>query len=126
MTASLQPFGSGQIGDQGVESSNDLTLVNAGQIGASGSGVTLTLNTGTKVINDGGGLLEGADDAILIIDSNVHTGQSGASSPGGTVEAYDDGIVELSGIISNGVAAPSASGQVVIDGGTFEMLGGSR
>ena len=115
-----------QIGDQGIESDHDLTFVNAGAVVASGSGVTLTLNTGSHTIDDGGGLLEAEDDAILAIDSNVDTGQpSSGSPPGGTIEAGHDGTVKLSADVADGVSGSSVPGQVVIDGGVFELLAGS-
>ena len=117
---------SGQIGDQGIESANDLTFVNTGNVVASGSGVTLTLNTGSLTINDGGGLLEAEDDAILAINSNVDTGQSSSGSPpGGTIETASGGTVTLSAEVADGVSGSSVPGQVVIDGGTFKMLAGS-
>ena len=122
----IEAAASGQIGDQGIESANDLTFVNTGNVVASGSGVTLTLNTGSLTINDGGGLLEAEDDAILAINSNVDTGQpSSGSPPGGTIETASGGTVTLSAEVADGVSGSSVPGQVVIDGGTFEMLAGS-
>ena len=92
----------------------------------SGSGVTLTLNTGGLTINDGGGLLEAEDDAILVIESNVDTGQpSSGSPPGGTIEAASGGTVKLSAKVADGVSGSSVSGQVVIAGGVLEMLAGA-
>ena len=117
---------SGQIGDQGIKSANDLTFVNAHEVLATGSGVTLTLNTGSHTINDGGGLLEAENGAILAIDSNVNTGQpSSGSPPGGTIEAASGGTVTLSAKVADGVSGSSVTGQVVIAGGVFEMLAGA-
>ena len=64
---------SGQIGDVGVFASNDLTFDNDGTVTASGSGVTLTINTGGHtVVNQANGVLESEDDAILAILSNLN------------------------------------------------------
>ena len=54
---------SGQIGDAGIFGSNDLTFDNYGSVVASGSGVTLTLNTGGNMIGDDGGTLEAENGA---------------------------------------------------------------
>ncbi len=120
---------SGQIGDEGNSGPNDLTFYNNGIAVASGSGVTLTLNTGGNVIGDGGGTLGAESGATLAIDSNVDTGEVSFGSPpppGGTIEAYSGGTVILSAAVADYlVGFSSVSGQVVIDGGTFEMLAGS-
>ncbi len=124
--STIDAFASGQIGDEGIEASNDLTFDNTGSVIAAGSGVTLTLNTGSHTINDGGGLLEAESGATLTIDSNVDTGQpSSGSPPGGTIEAGSGGTVVLGTIVQDGVVGPSVTGQVKIAGGTFEMLSGS-
>ncbi len=73
--STIWAFASGQIGDQGILASNDLTFVNTGSVFASGTGVTLTLNTGGNTINDGGGTLEAESGAILAVNSGI----SGAS-----------------------------------------------
>jgi hypothetical protein len=120
---------SGQIGDAGVYGSNDLTFENIGTVVASGSGVTLALNTGIHTIDDAGGTLEAEDGATLAIDSNVDTGEIDVSLPppsGGTIEAGSGGTVILSAAIARGISVfDTVPGQVVIDGGTFEMLAGS-
>jgi len=117
---------SGQIGDEGIKAANDLTFDNTGTVVASGSGVTLTLNTGAKTIDDGGGTLEAQSGATLAIDSNADTGEaSSGSPPGGTIEAGSGGTVILSAKVADGISGPSVPGQVVIDGGIFEMLAGS-
>jgi hypothetical protein len=121
---------SGQIGDEGIQGSNDLALDNYGIVGASGPGVTLTLNTGGNIIGDDGGTLGAGDGATLAIDSEVDTGEIVTSGspppPGGTIEANSSGTVLLSAAVANFIHGfPSVSGQVVIDGGTFEMLAGS-
>ena len=124
--STIDAFASGQIGDEGILASNDLTFVNTGSVIADGSPVTLTLNTGGHTINDGGGTLEAENGATLAIDSNVDTGQpSSGSPPGGTIEAGSEGTVILETIAQDGLSGPSVSGQVVIAGGTFEMLAGS-
>jgi hypothetical protein len=127
--SSIDATFSGQIGDKGLEGSNDLTFENLGTVGASGSGVKLTLNTGGNTIDDGGGTLEAESGATLAIDSNVDTGEInlivGHPPPGGTIEAASGGTVILSAGVANGVALASVPGQVVIDGGIFEMLAGS-
>jgi hypothetical protein len=124
--STIDAFASGQIGDVGIKASNDLTFDNAGTVLADGAGVTLTLNTGSHTINDGGGVLEAENGATLVIDSNVDTGQPSAGSPpGGTIEAAAGGTVILGTIIQDGVVGPSVTGQVKIAGGTFEMLAGS-
>jgi hypothetical protein len=117
----------GQIGDQGILGSNDLTFDNSGSLIASGAGVTVTLNTGGNTINDGGGTLEAGSGATLVIDSNVDTGQvNSGSPPGGTIDAASGGTIILSATVADGVSGSSVPGQVVIDGGTFEMLAGSN
>jgi hypothetical protein len=117
----------GQIGDQGILGSNDLTFDNSGSLIASGAGVTVTLNTGGNTINDGGGTLEAGSGATLVIDSNVDTGQvNSGSPPGGTIDAASGGTIILSATVADGVSGSSVPGQVVIDGGTFEMLAGSQ
>ena len=126
--STIDAFDSGQIGDEGILASNDLTFVNTGTVlaDALGSGFTLTLNTGGHTINDGGGTLEAENGATLAIDSNVDTGQpSSGSPPGGSIEAGSGGTVILETIVQDGLSGPSVSGQVVIAGGTFEMLAGS-
>ena len=83
--STIDAFASGQIGDEGVKASNDLTFDNTGSVVADGEGssITVTLNTGGHTINDGGGLLEAEDGATLAIDSNVDTGQPSSGSPPG-------------------------------------------
>jgi hypothetical protein len=116
----------GQIGDEGILGSNDLTFDNSGSLIASGAGVTVTLNTGGNTTNDGGGTLEAGNGATLAIDSNVDTGQvNSGSPPGGTIDAASGGTIILSASVADGVSGSSVPGQVVIDGGTFEMLAGS-
>ena len=65
--------------------------------------------------------------ATLAIDSNVDTGQVASGSPPGRNHrsAASGGTVTLSATVADGVSGPSVPGQVVIDGGTFEMLAGS-
>jgi hypothetical protein len=128
--SSIDAAFSGQIGDEGVSLSNDLTFENSGTVGASGSGVKLTLNTGGLTINDGGGTLGAGNGATLAIDSNVDTGEVNpgppSTPPGGTIEANSSGTVILSAAVADGISRqPSVSGQIVIAGGTFEMLSGS-
>ena len=124
-TNSATPIG--QIGDQGILGSNDLTFDNSGSLMASGAGVTVTLNTGGNTINDGGGTLEAGSGATLVINSNVDTGQvNSGSPPGGTIDAASGGTIILSAAVADGVSGSSVPGQVVIDGGTFEMLAGSE
>jgi len=105
----------GQIGDVGIESASDLTFVNKGSVYASGSGVALTINTGSLTIYDAGGLLEAENGATLTIDSNVYTGT------GGTIEAGSGGSVLISGTLSGAVTLDAASGSVLTStgGGSF-------
>ena len=121
--STINALASGQIGDEGIKASNDLTFVNKGTVLADGSGVTLTLNTGGNTINDGGGTLEAENGATLAIDSNVDTGV--ASGTAGTIDAASGGTVILSAKVADGVLGPSVPGQVKIDGGVFDMLFGS-
>jgi hypothetical protein len=122
------PF-SGQIGDQGIFGVNDLTFHNYGSVHASGSGVTLTLNTGGNLIDDGGGMLVAVSGATLAIDSNVDTGELSFTippAPGGTIKAGVGGTVVLNAAVARGTPIlGSVSGQVVIAGGTFDMLAGA-
>jgi hypothetical protein len=117
-------YNSGQIGD------SNLTFVNTGTLYAYESGVTVTLNTGSNTINDGGGNIYVELSGTLDINSNVHTGV--ASGTAGTIEvgvAGTGGTVVLgsTATISDGVSGPSVTGQVIIDSsGTFEMLAGSK
>ena len=113
-----------QVGDSGILSVNDLTLVNTGTVKATVSGA-LTLNTGSNVINDGGGKLIAGSGATLVVLSNVTTGTAGAASSGGTIEANAGGTVTIASSITNGVASPSVAGQVVVDaGGRVEIKSG--
>ena len=124
--STIDALASSQIGDEGIKASNDLTFVNIGSVIALGPGVTLTLNTGSHTIDDGGGTLEAENGATLAINSNVDTGQPASGSPpGGTIDAGPGGTVILSAKAANGVSGASVPGQVKIDGGTFEMLAGS-
>ena len=124
--SAIEALASGQIGDVGIKASNDLAFINTSSVLASGSGVTLTLNTGANTINDGGGLLAAESGATLAIDSNVNTGQAASGSPpGGTIEAGPGGTVILSAKVADGVSGSSVPGKVVVDGGTLEILAGS-
>ena len=92
---------SGQLGDQGLLSVNDLTYVNNGTTYASGSGYTLTINTGANVVTNGAnGTLAAENGGLLKIVSNlsnagvVDVGTSSSSSVGattGTVDLGSDG-----------------------------------
>ncbi|RBP16188.1 hypothetical protein DFR50_106150 [Roseiarcus fermentans] len=117
--SSILATASGQIGDQGIKTSNDLTFVNKGSVTASGTGVTLTINTGGDVINDGGGTLEAENGATLKIMSAVHTAQ------GGLIEAASGGTVILSAGVASGVSGSSAPGEVEIAGGVVAMQAGA-
>jgi hypothetical protein len=122
--STIEALASGQIGDEGILGVNDLTFVNAGTTYANGSGVTLTLNTGSHTINDRGGKLEAENGATLAIDSNVDTGV--ASGTGGIIDAGSDSTVILSAEVADGLPGASVPGEVFIAaGGTFEMLAGS-
>ncbi len=113
--STIEAVASGQIGDVGIKSSDDLTFINKGTVLALGSGVTLTLNTGDISINDAGGLLEAESGAILAIDCSVSTGV------GGTIEAISGGEVLVNGAIG-GTGTLSAANGALVDltaGGSF-------
>ena len=113
--SAIDAFYTGQIGDVGIESTNDLTFVNKGSVFATGAGVTLTINTGSLTINDAGGTLEAENGATLAIDSNVNTGV------GGTIEAGSGSTVLISGALSGAGTLSAASGSVLksTGGGSF-------
>ena len=127
---------SAQIGDAGLLNANDLSLTNDGSIVAENAGVKLTLDTGANVIQDPAGLLEAENDAQLVIDSAVQTGNPGIrpgvgaikaaiiGPTGGTIEAASGGVVTIAAAVSEG-AGNTVPGQIVIDSGTVEFLSGS-
>jgi hypothetical protein len=111
-TSTIEALASGQIGDAGILSSNDLTFVNQGSVFALGSDVTLTLNTGANAINDAGGFIDAEDSATVFIDSNISTGA------GGTIEADSGSELAIYGKLSgDGTLAANTGALVVIDGG---------
>ncbi len=114
---------SGQIGDTGIETTNDLTFDNNGTVLATGAGVTVKLKTGDDTIEDGNGTLEAKSGATLAIRSDVDTGSTGAD--GGTIVADTGSTVSLTTTVSDNISGPSSTGEVNIAGGTFEMLAGS-
>ena len=134
--SSIIALASGQIGDAGVYGGvEDLTFVNSGSVAVSSAGVTLTLNTGTNKIADGGGLLEAENQATLVIDSPVTTGQfyllAQVPPPGGTIEATTGGTVDIAAAVTSGVTFHfpflTVPGQVVVDTGSSVVVqsGGS-
>ena len=101
--STIEALASGQIGDVGVKASNDLTFDNSGTAGPSGSGVTLTINTGgSTVLNTG--TLVAANGATLAIVSNLNNqgaisaGTSSSSSQGATTGTVDLGAGRRHGI----------------------------
>jgi hypothetical protein len=124
-----EDLGSGQIGDVGVFNVNDLTFNNSGTVSVIGSGNTLTVNTGGNVIGDGNGTMEAANGANLVIDSNINTGVlfiPGHPESGGTIEAAPGGVVTVAGAVTGQVSNFfSRPGQVLINGGTFDLLAGA-
>ena len=94
-------FASGQIGDEGILAVNDLTFHNSGTVAASGSGVTLTINTGgNTVLNAASDTIVAENDATLAILSNLNNqgameaGTSASSANGastGTLDLGKDG-----------------------------------
>ena len=64
--------------------SNDLTFDNDGTVTASGSGVTLTINTGSHTVtNQSSGVFDAVSSATLAIVSNVN---NQGESAGGLVD----------------------------------------
>jgi hypothetical protein len=135
---SILATASAQIGDAGIKSVNDLSLTDSGSIIATGSGVTLTLNTGANVIVDNGGLFEAEAGAQLTIDSPVKYGttlpipevapQSGGTNPPiaqSTIEAASGGVVNIDAQIFDGTAGASqTNGRILVNGGTVEAAAG--
>ena len=120
---------SAQIGDAGLKSANDLSLIDTGSILAENAGVTLTLNTGANNVIDRGGLFEAEASAQLTIDSAVQTGQFVAPGetppPQSTIEAGSGGVVNINATIFDGVNfANQINGQILIDGGTVNVAAG--
>jgi hypothetical protein len=105
----IEAFYSGQIGDVGIKSANDLTFTNTGTVVANTvfeSTTTLTLDTGANAINDSGGLIEAEGGATLVIDSAVTTGTSGTiEAESGTVTV--NAAVSGSGTLSSGIDTDS-------------------
>jgi hypothetical protein len=127
--SSIIAVSSGQIGDAGIKSYNDLSFTNTGSVIASGSGVTLTLNTGANTISASGGVLEAESNATLVIGSKINLGAaatiaastggtalvSGALSGSGTLLAGSGAVVDLAGGGSFG-GAISGAGTVLVSG----------
>lgn len=113
--STIEAVASGQIGDAGIKSVNDLTFANTGTIIAADSGVVLTLNTGANTINASGGLLEAEGTATLAIDSKITLGAAA------TIEATTGGTVLVSGALSGSGTLSAGSGAVVdlAGGGSF-------
>jgi hypothetical protein len=114
--STINAFNSGQIGD------SDLSFVNAGSVLAAAVGTTLTLDTGSNLINNLTGTLKAQWGGTLVITSNVETGQiPGSFAPGGIVEAGPAGTVMF-----GTVTVVNYSGGLQIDnGGKFVMMGTS-
>jgi hypothetical protein len=110
--STIEASNSGQIGDSGIKSSNDLTFINTGSLYASGADVTVTLNTGANTINDSGGLLEAEKQAYLYIDSNIETGAKSI------IEASSAGLVLVYGTLSgSGTLSAGSGSQIDLAGG---------
>jgi hypothetical protein len=127
-SSTIETTGIGQIG--ATTSSSNFTFNNTGAVRVSGSAAELTLNTGGNTIGDGGGLLEAMNGGVLLIASNVNTGQASPSGqavpPGGIIEAASGGLVLINSVtVSDIVASPSVSGEIIIDGGTIGIAPGS-
>ena len=127
LEASLSSSGafSGQIGDQGVLSVNDLTFVNDGTAGAEGSGYESTINTGGNTITNGSnGVLEAVSGATLAILSNItnqgviQAGSSSSSSFGATTGTVDLGK-------DGGTESMNDTGAVAIYAGSDLAIGGN-
>ena len=136
---SIVATASAQIGDVGIKSANDLTLVDYGSIIADGSGVTLTLDTGVNTIVDAGGLFEAEAGAELTIDSPVKTGHyepitggpppqphpSTSPAPQSTIEASSGGVVNINATIFDGATGSNqVNGRILINGGTVNVAAG--
>jgi hypothetical protein len=136
--SSIIATASAQIGDVGVKSVDDLTLINSGSIIAEGSGVTLTLATGANTIVGGGGLIEAETGAELTIDSPVKTATTqpilgGPPQPGSgnspviqsTIDAASGGVVNINAAIFDGATGSNqVNGRILIDGGTVNVAAG--
>ncbi len=121
--STIEALASGQIGDQGILASNDLTFDNSGTAGASGSGVALTINTGGNTILNTGTLVA-ANGATLAIISNannqgtISAGTSSSSSNGASTGTVDLGLDGGAGSMNN-------TGFVDIWGGSDLAIGGN-
>ena len=114
----------GQIGDANLSYGVDhLTFVNSGTTTASGANVTLTLDTGPKVIGDSG-LLRAASGATLVINSSVNIGPAGATAAGSIV-AGPGGKVQLNAAVLNAANPQSTLGGVFVNaGGQLDIFTG--
>jgi hypothetical protein len=129
-SSSIRDYVTGQIGNgSGVAAGFNLTFVNDGAVYATGTAVTLTINTGANTVSDPGGLMEADDYATLILDSPIQMGvflfRGISPPPGGTIEATTGGSVDIYSTVASG--PPSSSGQVVADVGSVVWVesGGS-
>ena len=111
--------GAGTIGD------SNLTLLNYGEIAASGLANELVLNTGANVItNKPGGILEARNGATLEIDSTLsNAGATIRADNGGTLELVNDAVTGGM-IVLNGASLPTMlqiEGTVTLTGGTVTL-----
>ena len=125
---------SGQIGDVGNYGSNDLTFHNSGTVVASGSGVKLTINTGSHaVVNGASATIEAEGGATVAIVSNLtnqgtlDAGPTDSSSTG-TLDLGTDGgtesMTDTGGIGIYGGSDLAISGKYTITGsGTLYLKG---
>ena len=118
----------GQIGEANLAFNayglDNLTFVNSGTTTASGSKVTLTLDTGQKTIGDSG-LMQAVSGATLIVNSSVNIDPAGATAAGSIV-AGAGGTVHLNSSVVNSANPQSTAGGVFVDaGGVLDVFSGA-
>jgi hypothetical protein len=112
--SAITAFGSNQIGDVGIKSSNDLTFNNSGTVAATGLDVTLTIDTGANtVVNTG--TMEAANSAALAIVSGLNN-QGSLDAGTSTASGTSTGTLDL--------GADGATGSA-INTGVINVWGGS-
>jgi hypothetical protein len=104
--------GSGQIGD------NQLTLINAGTIDATGSGSALYLNGDTLITNTS--LIEATGSAGMYIQNTTVN-----DIAGGTLSAVNSDIYLQSSTVEGGILSNGAGAAIAIQGGQSATLDGS-
>ena len=120
--STIEALASGQIGD------SHLTFDNSGTAGPSGSGVTLTIDTGGNTVLNSGTLVA-ANDGTLAIVSNVNNeetmsaGTSSSSSQGATTGTVDLGVDGSTGSTADSGTIDIWAGSDLAISGNYTVTG---